>query len=97
MEFVQIIEMQTKRFDEIERLHEAWRAETEGIRTAASELVVKDRDRPDTYQVIVRFPSYEAAMENDALPATQKFAKEVGELLEGPPVFRNLDLVRFDT
>jgi len=96
MEFVQIIEMQTKRFDEIEKLHEAWLAETEGTRTAGTELVVKDRDRPDTYQVIVRFPSYEAAMENDKLPATQKFAEELNGMLDAPPVFRNLDLVRTD-
>lgn len=97
MEFVQIIELQSSRFDEIEVLHEAWLAETEGVRTSISELVVADRDRPGTYLIIVRFPSLEAADANNDLPATQRLAEALGALVDAPMAFRNLDLVRFDS
>jgi quinol monooxygenase YgiN len=96
MGFVQIIEMQTSRFDEIEALHETWLADTEGSRTTNGEMVVRDRDQPGRYLVIVEFPSYEAAQANNDLPATGRFAEQLGPLLDGPPTFHNLDLVRDD-
>ncbi len=97
MEYVQIIEFQTRRFDEVEALHERGLADTEGVRTTISEVVVRDRDRPDTYLVIVRFPSAEAAAVNNDLPATAAFAAGLNDVIDGPPTFRNLDLVRMDT
>jgi quinol monooxygenase YgiN len=96
MGFVQIIEITTSRFDEIEALHEAWLADTEGERTTLSETICRDRDRPDTYLVIVEFPSHEAAMRNNELPATEKIAAGMAELADQPPTFRDLDLVRHD-
>ena len=97
MAFVQIIEMQTTRWDEIEQLHEAWLSETEGIRTSASERVLRDRDRPNTFVIVVEFASYDEAMSNNELPATKHFAEAVGKLLDGPPTYRNCDLVRTDS
>ena len=96
MGFVQIIEITTSRFDEVEALHEAWLADTEGERTTVSETICRDRDRPDTYLVIVEFPSHEAAMRNNELPATEKIAAGITELADRPPTFRDLDLVRHD-
>ncbi|HWJ62556.1 MAG TPA: hypothetical protein VNS19_11355 [Acidimicrobiales bacterium] len=96
MGFVQIIELQTSRFDEIEALHEAWLADTEGTRTTVSETVVRDREKPGRYLVIVEFPSYDAAQTNNDLPATSRFAEQLGPLLDAPPTFHNLDLVRVD-
>lgn len=96
MGFIQLIEIPTSRFDEVEALHEAWLADTEGERTTVGEWVCKDRDRPDTYVVIVEFPSYEAAMRNNELPATEKISAGMGELADAPPIFRNLDLIRHD-
>ena len=45
----------------------------------------------------MRFPAYEAAMENNDLEATATFAAGLRQYLDVPPVFRNLDVVRFDT
>ena len=70
MGFVQIIEVTTSRYDELEALHEQWLADTEGVRTVTAERVCRDRDRPDTYLVIVEFPSHEAALANNELAAT---------------------------
>ena len=96
MGYVQIIEMQTGRYEEIEAVHDAWLAETEGTRTTISETVVKDRDKPGRYLVIVEFASYEDAQVNNDLPATARFAEELVPLLDAPPVFQNLDVVRVD-
>ena len=96
MGFVQIIELQTRRYEEVEAIHEAWLAATEGVRTTISEMVVADRDRPGRYLVIVEFPDQAAAAANDALPATGDFARALAELLEEPPVFSNMDVVRID-
>jgi hypothetical protein len=93
MGFVQIIEFKTTNLDEIQKLDQRWRDETEGKRTATSATMTKDRDRPDTYLWIIEFPSYEAAMKNDQLPETQKIAQDMLKVSDGEPVFRNLELI----
>ena len=62
MSYFQLIEVKTSRYEDMERLHEEWLAETQGERTSVQEWVCKDRDNPDTYLIIVEFPSAEAAM-----------------------------------
>ena len=96
MGYVQIIELQTGRFDEVEALHEAWLADTVGTRTTKSETILADRDQPGRYLVVVEFPDEAAAAQNDALAATGRFAEQLRDLLDEPPTFRNLDLVRTD-
>ncbi len=92
MAFVQIIEIETTKPDEVEALVGEWRARTEGARKAQRGTFTKDRDRPDTYVQIVEFPSYEDAMANSELPETASFAEKLRTLCEGPLVFRNLDV-----
>jgi hypothetical protein len=92
MAFIQIIEIETTRPDEVEALVSEWRAKTEGTRKAQRGTFTKDRDRPDTYVQIVEFPSYEDAMANSELPETASFAESLRNLCDGPPLFRNLDV-----
>jgi quinol monooxygenase YgiN len=96
MGYVQIIEFKTTRFGEFEALHEKWLAETAGERTTLSEHICRDRDEPDTYVLIVEFPSYEEAMKNNDLPATARIAEGMAALADAPLTFRNLDLIRVD-
>ena len=96
MAYLQIIEIQTADFAALERAHEEWLAATEGQRTVSREWMCRDLDRPDTYLVIVEFPSAEAAAVNNELPATARIAAAMAELASAPPTFRNLDLVRED-
>ena len=93
-QYFQMIEMSTGEFDEFERLHEKWLAATEGRRTVMQEWILRDRERPDTYLVMVEFPSAEAAAVNNDLPATGEIAEGMAALAAEPPTFRNLDLVR---
>ena len=96
MPFVQIIEITTSRPAEVQALMEEWVAKTEGKRSASRSLLTRDRDRPGTYVQVVEFPSYEEAMRNSGLPETGEFAERISRLCDGPPTFRNLDLIRED-
>ena len=75
-------------------LADEWLASTEGNRVPTRGILTKDRDREDTYTQIVEFPSYEQAMQNSSQPETTEFAANFAALCDGPPVFRNLDVVR---
>jgi quinol monooxygenase YgiN len=92
MAFIQLIEIETSRPDEVEALVAEWREQTLGRRTAQRGTFTQDRERPNTYLQIVEFPSYEDAMANSDLPETAAFAQRLGELCDGPMVFRNLDV-----
>lgn len=96
MGFIQVLEFTTSNYDEVDKLHEKWLADTEGERTVLSERICKDRDKPDTYVIIVEFGSYDEAMKNNELPATARIAEGMAAIADGPPAFRNLDVIRSD-
>ncbi|MGW4160975.1 hypothetical protein [Streptomyces sp. NPDC004788] len=93
MKFVQIIEYKTRRIDEFNTLLDSWVEKNAGNRVATRALQVRDRDADNVYLNIVEFPSYEEAMENSERPETAEFAAQVAALCDGPPVFRNLDVL----
>jgi quinol monooxygenase YgiN len=90
---MQLIEFSTSQPGEVQRLSEQWRADTEDKRTVRRTLTCLDRDQPNRFMVIVEFDSYEAAMENSNLEETEDFAEALAKLVDGPPVFRNLDVM----
>ena len=92
--FVQIIEYKTKKFDEMQKAADEYRASTEGKRKNGTVLVCRDRDRPDTFMTIVQFPSYDDAMANNDLPETAELSQKMMGLADGPPTFYNLDVER---
>lgn len=94
MPFIQVIEMKTKRYDEVKALGDQFRERriAEGSPPAVRSTVTADRDRPGTYYNIVEFESYEAAMKNSDNPATTEFAKKMAALCDEPPKFYNLDV-----
>lgn len=94
MTFMQIIEFKTSRIDELTAALDDWRAATTGKRAATRSIQTKDRDTANTYVQIVEFPSYEDAMANSNLPETNEFAAKLAALCDGPPSFRNLEVVR---
>jgi hypothetical protein len=95
--FIQIIEYTTTRLDELNAELDGWLEATKGKRAATRGVQTKDRDAADTYVQIVEFPSYEDAMANSNLPETGEFAAKLASLCDGPPVFRNLDVLREET
>lgn len=96
MEFIQLVEVVTSRREEIDALVTEWRDQTPGRRLARQGTLTEDRDRPGTFVQIVKFDSYDAAMENSKLPETSMFADRLAKLCDQPPIFRNLDVIRVE-
>ena len=94
MPFVQLIEFQTDKIDELTAIVDKWLETSKGWRTATRSTLTEDRDRPGSYVQMVEFPSYEAAMENSNRPETSEFAARMAALCDGDAVFRNLDVLR---
>jgi quinol monooxygenase YgiN len=93
MAFVQIIEMHTKNYEELQALGDEFFAATEGKRTVQRSYVTRDRNDPDRYLILAFFESSESAMENSNLPETAAFAEKQMPLLDGPPTFYDLDVI----
>lgn len=91
-EFVQLVEMSTSRFDEMQQFQDQWR-ERYPDRMLDWSIVGHDRDNPGKYVVIVHFENYDVAMQNSADPRTAEFAAKMEELADSPVSFRNLDVV----
>ncbi len=93
MEFIQIIEARTDKFDELMALEDEWRKATEGKRTLRRSIVTRDRKDPQRYLILAFFDSYASAMENSNLPETTAFGQKQAALLDAPTVFTDLDVV----
>ncbi|MBT2445822.1 ester cyclase [Streptomyces sp. ISL-43] len=94
MTFVQVIDYETERFDEMNALIDRWAEQASGKRTVTHTLIGRDRDSQTHYLDLVEFPSYEDAMKNSQLPETDRMFQEMVALCEGMPKFMNLDVVR---
>jgi hypothetical protein len=93
MPFIQIIDFHTSDIDGIIAAGDEWEKATEGKRTARRRVMAQDRNDPTRYLAIVFFDSYESAMENSNLPATQAAAEKFAALSDGPPSFYDLEVV----
>ncbi|CAM5427397.1 ester cyclase [Streptomyces pilosus] len=94
MTFIQLIDCQTDRFEEMDRLMDQWVEQTKGKRTATHAVVGKDRSNTSHVVEIVEFPSYEDAMRNSQLPETDRIFREMVALCDEMPTFTDLDVVR---
>lgn len=96
MGFVQILEYQTSRIEELEALAREFReqsANTPGVAKPLRGTITADTERPGYYLSIIEFESQEVAMEASNRPETQEFFGRMSGLMEGPPKFYNLDVV----
>lgn len=96
MGFIQIIEYQTSRIEEIEALGKEFReqsAQATGVAKPLRGTVTADQDRPGFFLSLVEFESAEAAMEASSRPETQAFFGRLSALMDGPAKFYNLAVV----
>ena len=82
MAFVQIIEFETSRIEEVRAIGEQWEAAAGTDRKAGRRILCEDRDHPGRYCNIVFFDSYEAAMENSNHPMTQEFSGRMAAITD---------------
>ena len=81
MSFIQVQDLRTDRFAEIDELAAQWRADTAGRRTLLHEQVYVDRNDPHHFVIINGFDSYESAMVNSHLPETDALATRLGPMV----------------
>jgi hypothetical protein len=93
MPFIQIIELRTSRFDEVDQLGKEWEAAVGSDKTARRRILVRDRNDAERYFNIVFFDSYEEAMRNSDHPVTKEYAAKLATLVDGAPSFLDLDVV----
>jgi len=91
--FVQIMEFDTSKVAEVDALSRQMQDERGDALLARRGTIAADRERPGHYYLIVEFDSYEEAMKNSEDPVTGKYSAMMGELLDGPVTFHNLDVV----
>ncbi|MFJ6831106.1 hypothetical protein [Streptomyces sp. NPDC091209] len=93
MKFVQIIDIETERMDEMRQLVQ--QAEQRNVGRAGGpthRLVLQDRNTPNRYLVLIEFESYEDAMRNSNDPETSKMAEQMAALCTRPPSFTDCDV-----
>jgi len=93
MQFIQVIDYHTSRFDDMQALGREWEAAAQSTTKARRRVLVRDRDDASHYLNIVFFDSYDEAMENSNDPLTQQFAGQLMALADGEPTFHNLDVI----
>jgi quinol monooxygenase YgiN len=93
MKFIQIIEYTTTKPDEAQAVLDEFLAATKGKRSDSHGTVTRDRDQPNTYLQIVEFPSHEVAMKNSESPEVKTMSEKMMKITDGPPTFRNLDVM----
>ena len=93
MAFIQIMDLRTSKFDEVQKLDDEWRKGTEGKRTLQRSVVARDRNDAEHYVVLAFFESPESAMKNSDLPETSAFAQNVAALTSAPIQFTDFDVV----
>ena len=93
MPFIQIMDMHSSKFDEIQKLDDEWRTATTGKRTLQRSVVARDRNDPEHYVVLAFFDDYESAMVNCNLPETAEFGAKQNALVDGQMAFTDLDVI----
>jgi hypothetical protein len=92
--FVQIMEFDTKKPKEIMALMNEWRSKTMGRSTVTTDMMGRCQGRPDHYAVILQFASEQEARRTSKMEQTERFAKRMAELCDGPIVFGDYVLMR---
>ena len=92
MAFIQIMDLHTSKFDEVQKLNDEWRNSTEGKRTLQRSIVARDRNDPEHYVVLAFFETPESATKNSNLPETSSFAEKIAALMSAPIQFTDFDV-----
>jgi hypothetical protein len=93
MQFIQVMDCQTSKYDDLAALEDEWRQATEGKRTLRRSIVARDRDDPTRYFILAFFDDYDSAMVNSELPETAAFGEKQQAVLDRPMIFTNLDVI----
>src|SRR5262245_10060449 len=94
MRFIQTVSYTTSKPDALKALADQWEQDNPSTPGMVSLKLLKDRDRENSYIILVEFESYEVAMQNSERPETDAFAKQMASLVDGGPTYGNDDVVQ---
>lgn len=94
MPFIQTLTFRSFHEQQVHKLLEEWVAQ-EADRAPGFERarLLKDRDREDTYAILVEFSSHEEAMRNSERPETARWAERLWHAAEGDVSYRDWDVL----
>ena len=78
MAFIQIIEANTSKWDEMQALVTEYEKSIDGKSTVRRSIVTRDRANPERHIIIVFFDSYESAMDQLQLARDRCVRREAG-------------------
>jgi quinol monooxygenase YgiN len=91
--FVQIIDFETERMEEMRDLvQEADKRAAGSSGGPTHRLVLQDRNTPNRFLVVMEFESYEDAMRNSNDPETTRMAERLAAMCTRPPSFTDCDV-----
>lgn len=94
MTFIQLIDYETDRADEIDSAMRT--AMSDGMGRADMSFTrleqTQDRDNPRHFVTIVEFASFEDAMANSNRPETETMARQLASMCSRGPTFANLEV-----
>lgn len=96
MPFIQTVDYETDRPDELRELMQEWSRQHPEPGPARLTLA-QDRDRPGHIVVVAEFDSYEQAMEHSRRPETGAYAERIRGLTTGEPRYVNLEVALQET
>lgn len=94
MGFTQVIEVETSDAQAVSDHLAAWHAEQSGVAPGYQGYqLLRDRDDPEGYLIMVGFSSVDDAHSNNDRAETVAWAAKLRELVAASPRFRNLDTI----
>lgn len=96
MPFVQVVEYESNKPDEVRALSEEW-ARSHPSPGPARLTIAEDREKPGHFVMVAEFDSYEQAMSHSAQPETGAYAERMRRLATGEPRFVNLEVAHQET
>ncbi|MFR9774461.1 hypothetical protein ACL02O_00165 [Micromonospora sp. MS34] len=96
MSFVQVVEYQTDRPDEVRQLGEEW-SRVNPTPGPERLTLAEDRDRPGHFVIVAEFDSYEQAMEHSKQAETGEYADRMRQLATKEPRYVNLEVAHQET
>lgn len=93
MAFVQIASYETSSPEELDEARRSWLDATEGVRAPHRRLLLRDRDVEGRFVEFVLYDSYEDAMHNAMLPATEVLLGSAAREAERAANVAHLDVI----
>ncbi|MBC9715834.1 hypothetical protein H9Y04_25155 [Streptomyces sp. TRM66268-LWL] len=90
--FVQIIDFESQRIDEMQQLLDRFGEQMQGTSGGPTHrILLADREQPGRHLAIIEFESYEEAMRNNERPEVAKLNEQLTALCTRQPSFTNCD------